>query len=156
MKYFLFLLISLLLLCHNASAQSKGFGVGVIVGEPTGISVKAWQSKTGAIDGAIAWSFEGVDAFHLHADYLVHNFKIIRMRKGAMPLYFGLGARLRLRNDTNIDSDILLGIRVPFGGTYFFRNAPLDIFLEVVPILNLVPSTTLDLNAAFGVRIFFH
>jgi hypothetical protein len=39
--------------------------------------------------------------------------------------------------------------------TYIFQSAPVDIFFEVVPILDLVPDTEFDLNAALGARFFF-
>ena len=51
-------LISLLaiigaLLCSTVEAQNRGFGLGIIVGEPTGISGKLWIEDRKAIDGAI-------------------------------------------------------------------------------------------------------
>ena len=50
-------------------AMDKNFGLGVIIGDPTGISVKVWQAKNLAYDGAIAWTTEGKDdVLHLHAD----------------------------------------------------------------------------------------
>ena len=32
----------------------QGFGIGLIVGEPTGLSAKKWLSDTTAIDAAVA------------------------------------------------------------------------------------------------------
>ena len=68
-----------------------------------------------------------------------------------LPLYFGVGGRLRLRD--NRDDDI--GVRIPVGLAYMFADAPFDIFVEVVPILDLVPDTDFDLNAALGGRFYF-
>ena len=56
----------------DAWAQ-EGLGLGIILGEPTGISFKSWLSTTTAFDMAAAWSFVDEDALHLHGDYLVHN-----------------------------------------------------------------------------------
>ena len=53
----------------------------------------------------------------------------------------------------NADDDI--GIRIPIGLSYMFGDDPFDIFVEVVPILDLVPDTDFDLNAAIGFRWFF-
>jgi hypothetical protein len=65
-------------------------------------------------------------------------------------LYFGIGGRIIFQsNDTN------LGIRVPVGLDYLFSSAPVDIFLEVVPILDLTPSTDLDFGGGIGVRYWF-
>ena len=139
----------------------NGFGVGVMVGEPTGLSLKKWIRDDRALDAGIAWSFSGSDSLHLHADYLVHRFDLLSgpAAKGRMPLYFGLGARVKLHGDDNgkgrDDGDARVGVRAPLGITYLFDDAPFDLFVEVVPVLDLVPDTDVDLNAAIGARFYF-
>jgi hypothetical protein len=128
-----------------------GFGVGIIIGEPTGLSLKSWLSGRSALDAGIAWSFVGPDAVHVHVDYLWHNFSLIHVSHGKLPLYLGLGGRVRAYHD-----DVYLGARVPLGIEYIFAENRLDAFLEVVPILNLIPGTDFDINAAIGIRYFFH
>ena len=48
-----------------------------------------------------------------------------------------------------------LGARVPVGIAYVTRRSILDVFLEVVPLLDLVPNTDFGLNAAIGIRYRF-
>ena len=48
-----------------------------------------------------------------------------------------------------------LGVRFPVGIAYLFDGAPVDVFLEVVPTLNLIPDTDVDLDAAIGARYWF-
>ena len=132
------------------SAVSQGnFGMGVILGEPTGVSAKLWLTDRTAIDAAAAWSFSHEAALHLHADYLLHNFDLITVEQGRLPVHFGIGGRVKFEDDSRF------GIRIPVGLTYIFDGAPIDIFFEVVPILDLVPDTDFDLNAAIGARFFF-
>ena len=52
------LLILLFILTSRAFSQSSGFGIGVIIGEPTGISLKHWMSQTTALDAGVAWGFD--------------------------------------------------------------------------------------------------
>ena len=130
-------------------AQSSGLGAGIIVGEPTGISLKYWTGQLTAFDGAIAWSFGKEDALHLHADMLLHNPTLITVSQGSLPVYYGLGVRIKLEDKSK------LGVRIPVGMAYQFVDAPFDIFLEVVPLLDLVPATDFGLNAAIGVRYYF-
>ena len=137
------------LFAMNLLAQADGIGVGIILGEPTGLSGKLWLTEKTAIDGAVAWSMWDQGALHVHADFLVHSFNLINVSQGQLPLYFGIGARVKLANDP------LIGVRVPVGLAYLFGSAPLDIFFEVVPILDLIPSTDFHLNSAIGVRYFF-
>jgi hypothetical protein len=40
----------IILMTFSLSSQQKGFGIGIIVGEPTGLSLKGWLSSTSAID----------------------------------------------------------------------------------------------------------
>ncbi len=132
------------------NAQDNGFGVGIIAGEPTGLSGKLWLGGTNALDMAAAWSFKGDGNLLLQADYVWHSFDLINISSGKLPLYFGIGGRIIFQsNDTN------LGVRVPVGLDYMFSGAPVDIFLEVVPILDLTPSTDIDFGGGIGVRYWF-
>jgi hypothetical protein len=153
-----------MLLYNIAGAQGRGFGLGIILGEPTGVSLKGWQGRSSAIDGALAWSFTGNDFFQIHGDYLSHNFSLLKVEKGKLPFYYGIGGRIKFFGDDNNrsrgrDNDnsdkTRIGIRVPLGLAYLFERTTLDIFLEVVPILDLIPETAFDLNAAAGIRYFF-
>jgi len=67
------------LFCNFAEAQDRGFGLGIVAGEPTGISLKNWQRRNIALDGALAWSFAGHDFIQLHGDYLSHNFSLLKV-----------------------------------------------------------------------------
>ncbi len=137
-----------MILAGSAAAQGN-FGLGIILGEPTGVSAKLWITDRTAIDAAAAWSFSDEAALHLHADYLFHNFDLISVEKGKLPVHFGIGARVKFEDDSKI------GVRIPVGLTYIFDGAPMDIFFEVVPILDLAPDTDFSANAAIGVRYFF-
>ena len=74
----------------SVQAQDSGFGVGVMVGEPTGLSAKMWTSQTTAAQFGLAWSFDSY--LHAHADFIMHKFDLINVSKGELPIYFGLGA----------------------------------------------------------------
>lgn len=130
-------------------AQDSGFGLGVIFGEPTGLSAKMWTSEKTAIDAAVAWSFVGSGWLHVHADFLIHNYELIDVNQGALPVYFGVGGFV------SFSSDLGLGARVPFGLAYQFEGAPVDIFAEVVPGLSLLPEIRFYIGGGIGVRYFF-
>lgn len=146
---------AILLAVLSANTYAKqDLGLGVIVGEPTGLSLKYWLDEDRAIDAAAAWSFSGHDSFQLHADYLFHRFDIFETGEvtGKMPLYYGLGARVK---DKDKDDDTAFGLRIPLGITYLFADAPFDLFAELVPIVNLAPDVDVDINAAIGFRFYF-
>ena len=72
---------------NGARSKVQGFGLGVIIGEPTGLSAKDWTSKTTALDLAAAWSFSHDSAFHLHGDLVWHPFDLIKVSEGQLPFY---------------------------------------------------------------------
>lgn len=147
------ILLVVVMLCGHAVAEDKGFGLGVILGEPTGLNGKFWLTETIAIDGAAAWSFADDEGVQLHADVLYHKFDLLKVKEGKLPIYFGVGARIKFVVDD--DDDNRFGIRVPVGIDYIFAKAPLDIFFELVPIIDLAPSTKFAFNGAVGIRYYF-
>ncbi len=150
-KLSLILFVIIITCCvQTGSAQDKQIGAGIIIGEPTGVSFKYWTSATTAFDAALAWSFLDEGAFHIHADYIFHNFTLIRISEGKLPFYYGIGGRIKTAEKSQI------GVRVPLGLAYIFADVPVDIFLEVVPILDLAPKTDFRINAALGARYFFN
>lgn len=143
---------------HAQNSENK-VGLGVMLGEPTGLSFKAWTSETTAFDAGLAWSFGRYDAVNIHADYLWHNFNLFgdNIEKGQLPFYYGIGGRIIFADDypDTGDENVVLGARVPVGINYLFENTPVGLFLELAPIVNIVPETDLDLDGSLGVRYYF-
>jgi hypothetical protein len=151
----------LLILTNTASAAQDGIGLGVILGEPTGVTFKTWIDGKTAIDAAAAWSFSGNNAFQLHADYLIHPFDMPKPREvsGKVSFYYGFGGRIKLQESASGKSQEetadLLGIRFPVGFSHVLAKAPVEFFAEIVPVLNIVPDTDVDLDGAIGARYYF-
>jgi Protein of unknown function (DUF3996) len=151
-------------LIGKANAQSSGFGLGIMIGDPTGLSGKLWLTGDRAVDFGLAWGVYG-NYVHVHADYLFHNTSLLNVSKGQLALYYGPGLRLRSwsggrywnrgRWEEYDGSRLGVGVRFPVGLDYMFDGAPVDCFLEIVPSLDLTPSTSFDLDAAIGARYWF-
>jgi hypothetical protein len=136
-------------------ASNHSIGLGIMLGEPTGLSFKFWSSQTTAFDAGAAWSFVNGHFFQIHGDFLLHNFNLLKVDTGRMSLYYGAGARLKFgSNDTN-GSETTLSLRVPIGLAYEFDKTPVELFLEVVPMLDLIPSTEVQMAGAVGFRYYF-
>ena len=146
----LFISIVLIFSFSLTYCQKSNFGIGIIVGDPTGISAKFWIGDNSAFDAAAAWDIAGGnDALLLHADYLKHNLDLVSVKKGQIPLYYGIGMRIILLNEIHVAA------RVPLGVSYIFDDIPIDSFLEIVPVLNILPSIQFDVDAAIGIRYYF-
>lgn len=143
------LMIGFALTINTANAQQKGsnFGIGVMLGEPTGLSVKKWLNDNTAFDIGAAWSLSDTnEALHLHTDFLIHNWFNDNPN---LAFYYGIGGR------TILDDEAKLGIRIPLGLNYVFENGPFDVFVEAVPIFDIVPDTKFAGNGAVGLRFYF-
>lgn len=154
MKKRIFLLVSILFIYYTTSAQDKGFGIGIMLGEPSGFSAKKWLSKQNAIDAGMGWSFTENGSIHLHADYLYHNYDLIKVTDYKIPFYFGVGGRIKFKGSEKSSIGNYIGVRVPVGVSYEASSVPFDVFLEIVPILDVSPDTRFTFNSAIGVRYY--
>jgi hypothetical protein len=144
------------------SGQERKFGIGVIFGEPTGLSAKLWTAHSNALVLGLGWSvqgyrFNGFDSdydkvvrSHIHVDYLWHSFYAISS-SGEFPLYYGIGGRI---NSGPVYSGTF-GVRGVIGIAWLPRSTPLDIFVEAVPTFFLINSTGFGIDAGIGARYFF-
>jgi hypothetical protein len=154
MKKVSLLLISVFLLSLSSVAQESGLGIGIMLGEPSGLSLKKWLSSSNAIDAGLGWSFSENGSIHLHADYLYHNNDLIHISDYKIPFYFGIGGRLKFKGDDKSSKGNTLGIRVPVGLVYQSSRYPVDVFFEIVPILDVSPDARMSFNSAVGVRYY--
>jgi Protein of unknown function (DUF3996) len=127
-------------------------GAGIILGEPIGGSLKYWFNDTLAIDGAIGWSSHDNTDLYVHSDVLWHKFDLFPVSRGRLPLYFGVGGLIRFR-DHNEDNQV--GVRVPVGLSYMFDNAPMDIFVEIAPAIDVSPNVQGEITGGIGIRYWF-
>ena len=133
------------------AADGRAFALGVIAGEPTGITGKYMLNDSNAIDGGVGWKTSGDNEFHIYADYLFHFHHLIGAGDGDLPVYIGGGVRWVKREK----KDNKLGMRLPVGLEYRFGGGALGAFAELVPVLNLKPDTDFDLEGGVGIRFYF-
>jgi hypothetical protein len=145
------ILIAITVLASFCSAQE----LGIILGEPTGISYRHVLGESTAMDFAAGWSFRSgrsdeYDNVDIHGAYLFHRKSDMRIEGYRLPFYFGPGARIKIGGDK-----VVLGVKAPFGAYYKFKNMPFSMFFELAPGLNLTPSTEFDIMGGLGFRYIF-
>jgi len=150
MKKNVFIISLSFLLISSSYSQNEKLGLGIVLGEPVGISAKLKSGFYNAFDFAAAWSARENRTMVLQADYVWHNVDHTNVESGRFPFYYGLGVRLIFLNEPKF------GIRVPFGLNNQFTNAPVDIFVELVPILDITPSASFNLGAGLGARFWIN
>jgi hypothetical protein len=132
-------------------------GIGIIVGEPTGISGRLYLKDDQAIQAAIGGSFIG-GGIQIHADYVFHPFILQSRESFVLAAYVGPGVRFIQYSTGRNDSYIALGLR-GVGGLLFDFKEPLDAFVEVAGVLEYGFAADkhggIALNAGAGVRYYF-
>jgi len=156
-------IVIMMIFAKPINGQDQGFGIGLILGEPTGLSAKYWTSRDNAFDFGLGFAlgndrisshdnyYYGTSRIHFHVDYLWHAFNAIRSSE-RFPLYYGIGARF----NSGGGYDGSFGIRGVFGIAWFPHSTPIDIFVELVPVFQLTPSAGLGIDAGIGIRYFFN
>jgi len=135
-----------------AESYVEKLGAGITVGEPIGASLKYWFNERLAIDGAVGWSSHDNTDLYVHSDVLWHNFDLIPVSHGSLPVYFGAGGLVRIRDDNH---DNQFGVRVPVGLSYMFENTPVDVFAELGPALDVAPHVRGEITGGVGIRYWF-
>lgn len=127
-------------------SQPAGWGLGLMLGAPTGLTVKRWNG------GANAWDVGlGVGpGLRLHADYLWGLAQLLSDKSDlTLDLYLGVGPVLGAARgwcgtayrprDKCGDGGLFGGARVPFGLDVRLARAPFTFGLEVAPGVWLSP-----------------
>lgn len=154
---------------NSAFAQGpngKSFGFGLQVGEPSALTLRIWTSKMNSWDAAIGQSFMGSP--HIQGGYLWHFPDAFNSR--IVFLYAGVGAAVGFWSDGEHgifikrkgnnywyykdDHNINIAARGVFGLNIIPNRSPLDIFLEIDPLIGLVPDWGFDFQAAIGIRFY--
>lgn len=131
------------------------FGVGLILGEPSGVSGKLFLDERHALDLALDFSLRN-DAFYVHGDYVLHLPGLLAgLSEGIWLAYVGVGGKLKVRDRKKDDDDLGVTVRVPLGVAWMPKTVPIDVFLEIVPGMRVLPETDPDFGAGLGVRWFF-
>ncbi len=135
--------------------KARRFGAGIILGDPTGISLKGYVSSRIAIDGIFSWSFVD-DAFILIGDLTYDILDIpVNASSFTLPFYIGAGAKVGFVQRGNRDGKTLIGVRVPVGVGMQFINHAVEVFFEVAPGFEVSPATDFDITGGIGVRYYF-
>jgi hypothetical protein len=150
----------------RAFEANKTFGLGLEFGAPLGINGKWFFASDRALDFGIGdvYHYANRSGFHIYGDYLLHPTSLASNENFELPFYVGIGARFWNFRDTGApppNDAFAIGLRVPLGISFDFNTVPLDLFIQVVPILdfyggNAVHSIYLDVDASVGVRYWFN
>ena len=127
------------------------FGIGLELGAPTGLAGKYFFGGSMAVQGGVGvirdWGwYRYEDALHIHAEAVWHPVVLGGNRDVLVPLHVGVGARLLDMeglcwngNDwVRCDNDTYIGVRAPVGVSFLFGKVPMDLFVELALVVDLI------------------
>ncbi|MGZ3775020.1 MAG: hypothetical protein ACXVCY_14115, partial [Pseudobdellovibrionaceae bacterium] len=97
--------ITLTTTVFTTEAQATN-SLGVVVGDPTGLSGRFGLDSKHSIDGALAYSSGYYEGLHIHATYLWDHARSFATKQGPIELYYGLGGRLITIQHGKYDGDV--------------------------------------------------
>lgn len=128
--------------------QAGDFGAGIALGSQTGPTAKFWLDGGKALDAGIGFN----DSLTLYGDILWHSWRVFpQPAEGKIPAYLGLGAQFggSSRHGNNV------GVRGVAGAAYWLPRNPLEIFLEIIPVIYLSDNGGTSVDANIGLRYYF-
>jgi len=135
---------------RTSPGQAGDFGVGAVFGSPMGLSSKYWLSDDRALEGQLAWKPGDDDRLEMSLDHLWHHaFFTNPSIDGRLPFYGGLGLRVLAGDDSEA------GIRFPLGVSFLCKDAPVEFFAEIAPVMRFAPDLGGDVDGGIGVRYYF-
>jgi hypothetical protein len=150
---------------------SRKFGLGIVIGDPTGLSAKLWVAPTNSLDfGLGLWSGVNGDCFidnqghevcgtfghsngTFNIDYLWQS-NIIR-GSAQLDWHVGGGGRMIWWGGCQ-NNCIAVAARAPIGLDLMFTNPSfLEVFFELAPSFWIVPDINFGIEGGIGVRFYF-
>ncbi|HLF63624.1 MAG TPA: hypothetical protein VI603_07720 [Saprospiraceae bacterium] len=122
-------------------------GIGVHIGQPTGLTLKAYSPGT-SLDILAAWDLDDFFFLNLHAIYDAQL-----NDENTVHFFYGPGGYIGIRDrGSELDDDIELGVSGAFGLDFLIQK--FEIFLQATPRLSLVQTTNFDMGGGVGFRIY--
>ena len=151
--------------------SKKTLGLGVMLGEPSGLSLKYWSSSVNAVQFGLAYSFG--DYVAVLGDYLWHFPRALSsathgsISQEFVP-YIGIGGVVFIDNsgslrsgsrhffqDSSRSNSVAAGVRIPLGIEFLPHALPLGIALELVPGLGVIPGIFGFIQGDIAFRFYF-
>ena len=133
------------------SENPEGLGLGFGLGEPMGLAAAFRPNPDHTIAGMMGWSLSK-GRLHLHADYLITLTEIHPPESViSLSVYAGLGPNIDIGSKGDKTG---IGVRIPVGTSIAF-DKPIDVFVEVVPVLGAIPDLKMSVAGTVGLRAWF-
>ena len=137
------LILGIIMSCGESSYAQQGLaGIGVGVGSFQAVTMMFWIEGRN-VEYSAGLETVGEDAFQLQYS---HRRVFLESREAQSTVYAGLGARLKFEEDERF------GIVAPVGANVFSRNGACELFIELLPTVDVLPRLTGRVGVFVGLR----
>jgi hypothetical protein len=142
---------TLLVLGLGSTARAESIGIGVFLGEPTGLDINIGLQRRSALDIVLGASrFDEGRVSYGHLQYLV----VLGVARGqSINVPFRLGVGVAFYGVT--EDATAVAARVPFQLGLRFRRTPLEIYGEIAFVVQLIDDIDTDVDGGIGIRVYF-
>lgn len=138
-----------------------------MLGDPSAITGRYTMNEQTAFQAGLSffysnWTHITVDWLHLFEhgfgkqnEFLSETTPYIGAGLVAVISSLDRGASRRTRYFDTSDSNLALGIRVPFGAEWRAPRFPVGVFAEIAPGLTILPGTYAFIQLGIGARYYF-
>lgn len=127
--------------------RADGFGIGLSAGYPVAGGAFKYGMGDFRIVGTVGYNFNNHVAVEAGVQYDLSRFNIDRL-----PFYINVGVTGAAYFSDEFHS---FSINVPFGLSYFFMNAPIEVFFKLAPGIQIRSSSVEpDFGAALGILFY--
>jgi hypothetical protein len=145
-------MLALFLSSALTGTPSSGISIGIVIGDPTGLSLKFWGiGQNSALQVNI-----GGGGFFVPADLLINGsllFHALLTRETPINGYLGVGAFAGIKKHEKQGNEAVFGILVPLGLELILSEVPLDIFMEVSPVIGFTTKGDVARGLTFGIGL---
>jgi hypothetical protein len=150
-------------LCGATGPGSKNFGIGLVLGDPSGVTAKFWQDQRHAIVVDVGNSYYGsprIDGSYLwHYDAFSSRMVDLHLAAGGVVGFGGFRSWFYYGKDRWSDSKysysgVAVGARGAVGINIIPRSTPLEIFVELGAVLSISPGLFTIGEGSIGARYY--
>ncbi len=125
---------------------NKTFGLGLELGAPFGLTGKYFYTEDKALDFGIGdiYNYADYHGLYIYGDHLWHPMSLVSTEAFELPFYIGVGGAFFQWDDARfrpVEAGDALAVRAPIGIAFDFNEVPLDVFVQIVPYLDLFFNT---------------
>lgn len=143
----------------SAIAQNGGkkWGLGAVIGDPTGLSVNYFFTDVTTLHTTIAWDADDTEELELASHY---NWRKDKIAETKIPLgwFMGVGAKVLFYDRRHIDTDdddFEFGPSGTLGLFYTFANVALEPFVKGNLTMNVIEDTDVNGDLMVGLHYNF-